>query len=177
MSYSDFDEMFKLTQYFTVCKKKNYAFGINVTRKEIDNLWPEVKKLLDNMNDNERDWFIGECEYFLDIQCGPPSVMDWRIYPKPVPMAWAYFLSSKIEESSPYTFENFKNGECLEKFRDHPLKEENTQMKYQKMLEAIGYIFNATGESWEMSFDYMTEEEKEEFIRSQNEFTNDCDYE
>ena len=177
MSYPLLDKIFKLTQDFTECKIENDATGMDENRKEIDKLWPEGKKILDDINDDGRDWFIEECESFLHIQCGPPCVMDWRIYPKPEPMAWAYFLSSKIEEPSQYTFENFKNGECLEKFRDHPLKEENTQMKYQKMLEAIGYIFNATGESWEMSFDYMTEEEKEEYIRSQNEFTNDCDYE
>lgn len=167
MSYPLLEQIFKLTQDFTECKIENDAAGMDEIRKEIDNLWPEVKKILDNINDDERDWFIQECESFLHIQCGPPSVMDWRIYPKPEPMAWAYFLSLKIEQPTAYTFENFKNGECLEKFRDHPLRVESTQMRYQKMLEAIGYIFNATGESWKMSCDYMTEEEKEEFLNSE----------
>ena len=56
------------------------------------------------------------------------------------------------------------------KFTEHPLKEENIQIKYQKMLQAIGYIFNATDGHWQRGYDYMTPEEIEEHERAEREF-------
>ena len=171
--FSLLDNMFFYTQEFTEYKIKNDTSKMSEYRTLIDNLLPQIKSILDTKTEDEKMWFINECESFLSIQCSPNSVVDWREYPEPYPMAWAYLLSLKIETPSAYTFENFKNGECLAKFTEHPLKEENIQIKYQKMLEAIGYIFNATDGTWKRGYDYMTPEEIKEFERGQRELFGD----
>ena len=164
------EHIFFYTQEFTDYKIKNNTSKMSEYRNLIDNLWPQIKSILDTKSEDEKMWFIEQCEEFLRIECGPDLVVDWREHPKPYPMAWAYILSLKITTPSEYKFENFKNGECLTKFTEHPLKEENIQIKYQKMLQAIGYIFNATDGHWQRGYDYMTPEEIEEHERAEREF-------
>ena len=56
------DNMFFYTQEYTEYKIKNNTSKMNEYRTFIDNLWPQIKSMLDTKTEDEKMWFINECE-------------------------------------------------------------------------------------------------------------------
>ena len=166
------EELWDLSQKYTENKIK----GINDDNimREILHQWPMAKKIIDKLPNSTKNNFINDAVYHIDIWCGPPPnpVCDWREYPDVTfSVVWAYLLSQTPRDKEyDYKFENFLNGECLEKFKEHPLKREGCRDQW--ILEALGYMFNSTEETWERSYDYMTQEEAEEHKKYVNDLCN-----
>ena len=154
--------LWDLSQKYTENKIK----GINddSIMREILHQWPMAKKIIDKFPKTVKGDFINDAVCHIDLYCGPPpnAICDWREYPDVTfSIVWAYLLSQTPRDKEyDYKFENFLNGECLEKFKEHPLKREGCRDQW--ILEALGYMFNSTEETWERSYDYMTPEEIEE---------------
>lgn len=174
--------LWDLSQKYTENKIK----GINddSIMREILHQWPMAKRIIDKFPKTVKEDFINQAMSHIDIWCGPPpnAVCDWREYPDVTfSIVWAYLLSQTPRDKEyDYKFENFLNGECLEKFKEHPLKREGCRDQW--ILEALGYMFNSTEETWERSYDYMTPEEIEEYEKYLDDLykehlTCDDDYE
>jgi len=156
------EKLWNLSQKYTELKiEGNNDDSILITIREE---WSLIKEIIDILPDSTKECFIDDAVSHIDIWCGPPSnaVCDWREYPDVTfSIVWAYLLSQTPRDKEyDYKFENFLNGECLEKFKEHPLKREGCRDQW--ILEALGYMFNSIEETWERSYHYMTPEEIEE---------------
>ncbi len=163
------EKLWNLSQKYTELKiEGNNDDSILIKIREE---WPLIKEIIDILPDSTKECFIDDAVSHIDIWCGPPPnpVCDWREYPDVTFSAvWAYLLSQTPRDKEyDYKFENFLNGECLEKFKEHPLKREGCRDQW--ILEALGYMFNSTEETWERSYDYMTQEEAEEHKKYVND--------
>ena len=58
------DHIFFYTQEFTDYKIKNNTSKMSEYRSLIDNLWPQIKSILDTKSEDEKMWFIEQCEEF-----------------------------------------------------------------------------------------------------------------
>lgn len=191
------NKMFNIHQNMITCKISNYYINelfktidekasenVNVylymlkegekhLKEELKNNILEFDKLMSDLSDEDLKEHVEECIWFLNEQCVPDAVVDWREIPRPTPLYWMWVLMKKSPQG--YGINEFINGDCPEEFYVHPIREHEKVELYgsilnpEKAREAIGFIFNDIKHDWRKR-DFRTEEEVQDDNKREIEF-------
>jgi hypothetical protein len=171
------NDVFKTADAFTLYYMSIYLEmlknGEKYLKEQLKNIMLEFDNLMGDLSDEDLKTQLDECICFLNEQCVPNAVVDWREIPRPTPYYWMWVLMKKSPEG--YGIKEFINGDCPEEFYVHPIREHEQVELYGSMLnpekarEAIGFIFNDIKDDW-YKRDFRTEEEVEEDNKREIEF-------
>ena len=167
---SDFDEkaLIRINIYMYMLQQ-----GEEFLKQKLKDDLSEFDKLMNDLSYEELKEHVGNCIFFLNEQCTPDAVVDWREIPRPTPLYWIWILMKKSREG--YGINEFINGDCPDEFFVHPIRGHpqielyDNMLNPEKAIEAIGFIFNDLNEDWHKR-DFRTVEEIEEDTKQEIEF-------
>ncbi len=113
--------------------------------------------LISELTETQIKRYLQECINFINEECTPELPYDWRVNAPmiPKPIVWiACLMQDPNRATNSYGIKQFLNCERPPDFTQHPIRDHphtkfyDFELNTQKVIEALGFIFNDIDSDW-----------------------------